>query len=552
MTLTWWRGRVLREAQKLPSDSEFVVICIWQMHQQVVILWIEMDVDICLLLFLANPSTINGIVICSSKQAKLTLNSLPGLVSGQGPVCNREIVCWTWTLKPFSLPGNKSMAVSATSNNSFSLLGFVLSLVAIIPSLQAHIAEYDDYWRERELQAKENLDKAYNPHPEEVTNHYNEHAARTLMGFNSTRRSLKRQKKRGPCLATNPIDQCWRCDPNWEDNRKRLADCALGFGRDTTGGKDGDFYVVTDPSDNILNPKPGTLRYAVIQTRPLWITFARPMIIRLKQELVISTNDKTIDGRGARVHIAYGAGISIHFASNIIIHNLRIHDTISGYGGMIRDAENHYGVRTESDGDGISIFGATNVWIDHLSMYRCFDGLIDVIQGSTAITISNCHFTDHNDVMLFGASDTYVEDEKMQITVALNRFGKGLVERMPRCRFGFVHVVNNDYTHWIMYAIGGSSHPTIISQGNRFRATSDRITKEVTVRQNAPPQVWKSWDWVSEGDRFLNGAFFTSSGDPNARKKFGADKMLPFEPGRMVPVLTLSSGVLECKPGKPC
>ncbi|MBA0776203.1 hypothetical protein Gotri_011228 [Gossypium trilobum] len=38
--------------------------------------------------------------------------------------------------------------------------------------------------------------------------------------------------------------------------------------------------------------------------------------------------------------------------------------------------------------------------------------------------------------MLFGASDSYSADKKMQVTVALNHFGKGLVERMPRCRFG--------------------------------------------------------------------------------------------------------------------
>lgn len=72
--------------------------------------------------------------------------------------------------------------------------------------------------------------------------------------------------------------------------------------------------------------------------------------------------------------------------------------------------------------------------------------------------------------LLFGAKDSSTLDDKMQITVAFNHFGKRLVQRMPRCRFGYFHVVNNDYTHWLMYAIGGSSHPTIISQGNRYKA----------------------------------------------------------------------------------
>lgn len=48
-----------------------------------------------------------------------------------------------------------------------------------------------------------------------------------------------------------------------------------------------------------------------------------------------------------------------------------------------------------------------------------------------------------------------------------------------RCRHGYFHVVNNDYTKWEMYAIGGSAEPTINSQGNRFLAPDNRFTKEV-------------------------------------------------------------------------
>jgi len=50
-----------------------------------------------------------------------------------------------------------------------------------------------------------------------------------------------------------------------------------------------------------------------------------------------------------------------------------------------------------------------------------------------------------------------------------------------RCRHGYFHVVNNDYTHWEMYAIGGSANPTINSQGNRFVAPDDRFSKEVMI-----------------------------------------------------------------------
>lgn len=202
------------------------------------------------------------------------------------------------------------------------------------------------------------------------------------------------------CMATNPIDACWRCQPNWANERKMLAKCVMGFGKDITGGKAGRVYVVTDPSDeDMVNLKPGTLRHAVIQDEPLWIIFAHPMNIKLKQELIMNSH-KTIDARGANVHIANGCGITIQYAKNIIIHGLHIHDIVPGSGGLIRDSPGHYGYRTKSDGDGISIFGSSQIWIDHVSLARTADGLIDIIQASTAITISNCHMTHHDQVIL--------------------------------------------------------------------------------------------------------------------------------------------------------
>ncbi|XP_072979877.1 pectate lyase-like [Typha angustifolia] len=432
--------------------------------------------------------------------------------------------------------------------NPSSFFFSVILFVCSIALSNAGIADFDDHWQRRAEVARAQAEAAYNPNPESVTDHFN-HEVHKALETNSTRRGLRRHE--GPCQATNPIDRCWRCRKNWIRHRKRLASCAKGFGHKTTGGKAGKYYVVTDPSDNdLVNPKPGTLRYGVIQDEPLWIIFAHDMIITLAEELIISSN-KTLDGRGANVHIAYGGQLTIQFVSNIIIHNLHIHDQKSGGGGMIRDSPTHYGIRTRSDGDGISIYGSSNIWIDHVSMSNCEDGLIDIIEGSTAITISNSHFTRHNDVMLFGASDSNSADAIMQITVAFNHFGRGLVQRMPRCRWGFVHVVNNDYTHWLMYAVGGSQHPTIISQGNRYIAPPNLAAKEVTKRDYAPQDVWKSWTWQSEGDLMQNGAFFVQSGSPYKRS-FSKSDFLKAKPGTFVTRLTRFSGALNCRPGMPC
>ncbi|EXB63820.1 putative pectate lyase 7 [Morus notabilis] len=396
----------------------------------------------------------------------------------------------------------------------------------------SHIAEFDDYWKSRAEEARKDALQAYSPHPHEVTDQLNYDVQEALTAKNNTRRQLRgrKNKKGGPCMATNPIDRCWRCDPNWANNRKRLADCTLGFGRNTVGGKFGPYYIVTDPSDtDLINPKPGTLRHAVIQKKPLWIIFARSMIIRLSEELIM-TGDKTIDARGANVRIAYGAGITIQFVKNVIIHNLHIHDIVASGGGNIRDSADHVGFRTKSDGDGISIFGSSNVWIDHVSMSNCQDGLIDAIMGSTAITISNCHFTHHNES---GFNSMHTSKFRGQI-------------------WGFFHVVNNDYTHWLMYAIGGSQHPTIISQGNRFIAPPNDAAKQVTKRDYAPESEWKNWQWRSEGDLLMNGAFFVQSGKRLSKRRFSRLDMIKYKPGTFVTRLTRYAGTLLCGVGRPC
>ena len=107
--------------------------------------------------------------------------------------------------------------------------------------------------------------------------------------------------------------------------------------------------------------------------------------------------------------------------------------------------------------------------------------------------------------MLLGASDGYSGDIIMQVTVAFNHFGRGLIQRMPRCRWGFFHVVNNDYTHWNMYAVGGSAHPTIVSQGNRYVAAPlmdpKHDAKEVGIYTGTTPNFLNLWK-INDDDGF--------------------------------------------------
>lgn len=102
-----------------------------------------------------------------------------------------------------------------------------------------------------------------------------------------------------------------------------------------------------------------------------------------------------------------------------------------------------------------------------------------------------------------------------------------------------------------MYAIGGSADPTINSQGNRFLAQNDRFNKEVTKHEDAPESEWKHWNWRSEGDLLLNGAFFIPSG-AGASSGYARTSSLGARPSSLINSITVRAGTLSCKKGSHC
>lgn len=157
-------------------------------------------------------------------------------------------------------------------------------------------------------------------------------------------------------------------------------------------------------------------------------------------------------------------------------------------------------------------------------------------------------------VMLLGANKNDKMDKSMQVTVAYNTFGPGLVQRMPRVRFGSVHVVNNDYTSgWAQYAIAGSECPTILSQGNIFNAYkgSKLVTKRINDGGTSCGGPNK-WDWRSEGDTFQAGAFFTSVPMSWSSSAFAKTSSTSPRPTSMVHTMCRGSGPLNCRKGTRC
>lgn len=73
---------------------------------------------------------------------------------------------------PFFSPGSVAMA---SRERSYALVLLFTSFALIVSGLRAHIADFDEYWQSRAMEAEKATREAYHPNPEEVTNHLNIH-----------------------------------------------------------------------------------------------------------------------------------------------------------------------------------------------------------------------------------------------------------------------------------------------------------------------------------------------------------------------------------------
>ena len=140
-----------------------------------------------------------------------------------------------------------------------------------------------------------------------------------------------------------------------------------------------------------------------------------------------------------------------------------------------------------SEYDSISIKGGTHIWIDHCHFqdgpetvekyfgrkYEHRDGLVDITNQSDYITLSYNIFENHNKAILIGSSDSKIADEgKLNVTLHHNYF-HNLVQRVPRVRFGKVHVYNNYYQsdnknseYSYSYSLGVGKNSKIYAENN--------------------------------------------------------------------------------------
>jgi Pectate lyase len=145
-------------------------------------------------------------------------------------------------------------------------------------------------------------------------------------------------------------------------------------------------------------------------------------------------NNKTIIGLGTNATLI--GDLKVDGNRNVIIRNL----TFTNPNGA-------------GDKDGLTLQDCENVWVDHCTFVDGADGNLDISHGADWITVSWCRFyytdpsKDHRFSNLVGHSDNNAGEDagRLHITFHHNWWGRLVHERMPRVRFGRVHLYNNYY-----------------------------------------------------------------------------------------------------------
>ena len=116
----------------------------------------------------------------------------------------------------------------------------------------------------------------------------------------------------------------------------------------------------------------------------------------------------------------------------------------------------------DNDGnDNLTVDDSRNVWVDHCEFHDGMDGNFDIKNKADFISVTWCTFSyekppipdgpggsdDHRYTNLIGSSDGATADRgKLRVTFQYCWWGEGCKERMPRVRYGKVHLVNNYFS----------------------------------------------------------------------------------------------------------
>ena len=298
------------------------------------------------------------------------------------------------------------------------------------------------------------------------------------------------------------------------------------FGPGVTGGAGGDTVIVTNRAE---------LNTAVNDNDPRVVMFQDTIKLTEYERMDVYSN-KTILGMGQNAVIWLG-GFEIK-GDNVIVQNMKIGGSYDG----------DWSGETHST-DALTLYGE-NIWIDHCDLFASADGLLDIRadNGNAAnfITVSNTRFSNHNKVTLIGASNEEIVDRGKLKTTIMNcwydgTIERGLHQRMPRTRFGDIHILNNYYEDIASYCNAARFESDLVVEANYYRTSNDPHFREDVGLGIEDPEL-RAFDNIYE----LSSGRTESVGDAFEPSTFYDYTPLPAE---QVPAYVLNNAGIFNPPG---
>ncbi len=208
----------------------------------------------------------------------------------------------------------------------------------------------------------------------------------------------------------------------------------------------------------------------------------------------IGSNKTLIGLPGAAIT---AGGLSLDGSQNVIVCNLKLQGT-----GVTE------GDKTGSDTVHI-VNGASNLWFDHCDVSDGDDGNFDITHASDYITVSwtKFHYTSssrvHRFSNLIAASDT--DTGEYRITFHHDWWADNVDQRMPRDRYGDIHVFNNYYSATgNSYCVNSGYEAKLLVENNYF----DHVNAPLSPSDNGQLQaIGNVFDGTTGNDMGTEGGF---------------------------------------------